>query len=145
VIDRRRSEFRTDSATLGAILLVMGWFASPWNGDDTLFTRVLASQGLEHAWGIIMMLTGGAKIVVSLVLIPRPWIEPYWDRIKVTTTLLLVFVASWTFLHFVEAELYTPTVLALGVIAFGALATLIRDATTRKALRCRYGRLGNHG
>jgi hypothetical protein len=100
---------------------------------------------LEHAWGIIMMLTGGAKIVVSLVLIPRPWIEPYWDRIKVTTTLLLVFVASWTFLHFVEAELYTPTVLALGVIAFGALATLIRDATTRKALRCRYGRLGNHG
>jgi hypothetical protein len=145
VIDRRRSEFRTDSATLGAILVVMGWFASPWQPDETLFTRVLASQGLEHVWGIVMMLTGGAKIVVSLVLVPRPWIEPYWDRIKVTTTLLLVFVASWTFLHFVEAELYTPTVLALGVIAFGALATLIRDATTRKALRCRYGRLNHPG
>jgi hypothetical protein len=123
----------------------MGFFASPWNGDDTLFTRVLAAQGLEHVWGIVMMMTGGAKIVVSLVLIPRPWIETYWDRIKVTTTLLLVFVSSWTFLHFVEAALYTPTVLALGVIAFGALATLIRDATTRRGLRCRYGRLNHPG
>ena len=145
MIDRRRSEFRTDSATLGAILVVMGWFASPWQPDDTLFTRVLSAHGLEHVWGIVMMLTGGAKIVVSLVIKPRPSILPYWDRIKVTTTLLLVFVSSWTFLHFVEAALYTPTVLALGVIAIGALATLIRDATTRRGLRCRYGRYGHNG
>jgi hypothetical protein len=122
---------------------VMGWFASPWQPDDTLFTRVLSQQGLEHVWGIVMMLTGGAKIVVSLVMQPRPSILPYWDRIKVTTTLLLVFVSSWTFLHFFEANIFTPTMLALGVIGVGALATLIRDATTKKALRCRYGRL-NH-
>ena len=145
MLDRRRSEFRTDSATLGMILVVMGYFASPWQPDDTLFTRVLSEQGMEHVWGIVMMLTGAAKITVSLVMEPRPSILPYWDRIKVTTTLLLVFVSSWTFLHFVEAAIYTPTVLALGVIAFGALATLIRDSTTKKALRCRYGRLGHDG
>ena len=139
MIDRRRSELRTDSATLGLVLMVMGWYASPWQPMDTTFTRVLDKQGLEDWWGILLLLIGTLKVFVSVVTHRPTWLEKHWRHAQKTTSLLIVFISFWTFFHFVEAGLFTPTVLAMGVIGAGTLATMIRDAITKKSLRCRYG------
>lgn len=138
MFDRRR-EIRTDSATLGAILIVMGWYASPLQPMDTLFTRVLVAQGLETTWAVAMMVAGVLKISLSLIARPPKWLLPHWERISAITTVSIVMISWWTFFQFAVEWLFTPTVLALGVIGCGALATLVRDAVKKRALRCQHG------
>ncbi len=145
MIDRRRSEIRTDTATLGLVVFVMGLYASPFSPMDTLFTKILGDAGLEYLWAFLMMLTGVCKICTGVISHPPLWIERHWPAFLTYTNLAMVFVSWWTFLQFVAAEQYTPTVLALGAIGFGALGTLIRDAIKKKQLRCRYARLYDHG
>lgn len=144
-MDLRRPEIRTDSATMGAIIFVMGWYASPWQPRDTLFTQVLASQGLEDAWGITMMVVGILKFLTAVVIWIPDKAKQHWDKGVIFVSLAQFFVCAWTFLQFADKQLWTPTVLAMGVIAAGASATLVRDAWKKRNLRCRYGGLSRYG
>jgi len=145
MIDLRRREIRTDSATLGLVLMLMGWYASPWQPIDTLFTRVLASQGLETTWALALMIVGGLKVWISVAVNVPIRIESSWQSITSGTNIAIAMICWWTFLQFIEQGLMTPTVLAMGVIGAGSMATLIRDAIKKKSLRCRHGRQSSHG
>lgn len=135
--DRRRSRLRIHTLTLGALLAVMGMYA--FAPMDTLFTSVLAHQGLEETWGVAMI-AAGVTLGVSSTMSGR---YARWSG-----NVAAMMASGWTFSLCWTSGLLTPTVAACGVISIGCGATMIRDALAGQRYRCMLretGRWDNYG
>jgi hypothetical protein len=131
-MDRRRQDVKTDSLIVAGILLAMGWYASPWQPIDTLFTQLLAKQQLENLWAFLFFCAGSAKATVAVARSRAPrWM-------CFVANWLSALAGLWTGLLFIGGPL-TPTVLACWVIGLGSLISMFRDARQQQKLRSIYG------
>lgn len=131
-MDRRHQDIKTDSLIVAGILLTMGWYASPWQPLDTLFTQHLARQNLETVWAFLFTLAGLMKGAVA-ILRSR---GPRW--LCFAANWITALIGLWTGLLFVSGP-STPTIMACWVIGLGSLASMFRDARQQQKLRGIYG------
>lgn len=125
VKDRRQTQVRTHTVTLGVILVVMGSYAfAPF---DTMFTASLAREQIEALWGTLMI---GAGILLAY----SGSTQTRFVRWAGNTSAMLT--TGWTIALSWSGGIITPTLAACGVICFGCAATMIRDAISSKKYRC---------
>ena len=123
--DRRQSQIRTHTVTLGAVLIVMGAYAfAPF---DTMFTTELARQGIEPLWGVLMV-TSGAGLAYGGTTRNR--------LLRWAGNAAGMFVTGWTVAVSWTGGIITPTLAACGVICLGCAATMMRDAIAGQNYRC---------
>lgn len=123
-MDRRRHSIRVHTITLGIVLSSLGFYA--FSPLDTLFVRTLTKLGMEHEWGTVLVIAG-ALLSYSGVSRNR-YVQ--WSG-NFTASL----VCGWTVMLFWLYGAITPTVSACGVIAFGCLFQMIRDACAGRQFR----------
>ena len=123
--DRRKPGIRINTLTLGGVFIVMGMYAfSPF---DTLFTATLARMGVEEMWGTFMLCAG------TLLAISAGGHRRYLRWAANVSGMIMGGFTFWV--CWVEAFL-TPTAAAMGVIAVGCLASMVRDAIAGQNYRC---------
>lgn len=125
MIDRRRNGIRINTLTLGAVFFVMGLYA--FSPLDTLFTATLARLEIEEMWGSFMIAAG------ALLAFSATGHRRYVRWLGNTAGMLMGGLTFW--ICWSEA-LLTPTGAAMGVIAVGCLASMIRDAFAGQNYRC---------
>jgi len=131
--DRRCNEIRPDSIAVAGILLTFGWYASPYNPIDTLFTQTLARLGLETFWSVLFVVAGFLKMTSAI------WCCscPLW--ISFSANWLTAMACLWTGFMFWKMGPITPTTAACWVIGACAVLALYRNARQKQRLRVSYG------
>ena len=123
--DRRQSQIRTHSVTLGAVLVIMGSYAfAPF---DTRFTANLAQYEVESLWGLLMI-TSGAMLAYAGTTQNR------YARWAGNSSAMMT--CGWTIGLSYSGGILTPTLAACGVICLGCAVTMMRDAVAGKKYRC---------
>lgn len=131
--DRRCQEVRPDSLSVSGILLMFGWYASPWNPLDTFFTTTLARLGLDLIWSVLFIAAGSLKFVSA-------WWRcdcPLW--ISFAANWLTAMACLWTGFLFWKVGPLTPTTAACWVIGICAVIALYRNARQKQRMRATYG------
>jgi len=130
-MDRRHQDIKTDSLIVAGILMTMGWYASPWQPLDTLFTQRLAQQGLETTWASLFWVAGLMKATVAILRSRGP------RCLCFAANWVTTLIGLWTGFLFIAGPM-TPTIMACWVIGFGALASMVRDVKQGKKMRSAY-------
>lgn len=123
--DRRQSQIRSHTVTLGAVLMIMGSYA--FAPSDTMFTANLARNGIEGLWGILMI---GSGALLTYAGTPAHRFVRWAGNAAGMTVCGWTVVISWT------GGILTPTLAACAVICVGCGFTLIRDALAGQKYRC---------
>jgi len=131
--DRRCQEIRPDSLSVAGILLMFGWFASPYNSLDTFFTHTLERFGLYVFWSMLFLTTGTLKLASAW------WRSncPLW--ISFCANWLTTVSCLWTALLFTQVGPFTPTTAACWVIGVCGFISLYRNARQKQRMRESYG------
>ncbi|MEK9809112.1 MAG: hypothetical protein VW362_01595 [Candidatus Nanopelagicales bacterium] len=137
-MDRRRQDIKTDALIVAGILLTMGWYASPWQPIDTLFTQSLARLGLETTWALLFSIAGTLRAYVAIM----RGKAPRWACF--VANWFSALIGLWTGLLFIHGPT-TPTIMACWVIGVGSLVSLFRDARQQQKMRSTYGNRAEGG
>lgn len=116
--DRRKDSPRSGMATIGALIIMMGFYV--FGPQETLFTNTLARLGIEYFWGSLMIAVGLIHMTSAFM----PHIRLFnWFAHTVTS-----IVTAWTFFLMTSMGTNTPTINACLVIAIGSAITMLKDA-----------------
>lgn len=128
-MDRRHQDIRPDTLIVAGILFAMGWYASPWQPMDTLFTQTLARLNLEDPWAFLFMVAGILKAASAVMRNACPM----W--LSFSANWLSALICIWTGIIFAKYGPLTPTIAACWVIGVGSLASLYRNARQKQRIR----------
>jgi hypothetical protein len=117
-IDRRKKKCSPSVAILGAIVFSFGYYGLlPY--DSSMFYSLLSSLGIEREWSFLVMGVGS----ISMLSACNPNRILRWFA-NASTTL----VCGWSFILFLHLGVYPHSATVCGIIAFGTLVDMIREA-----------------